>query len=112
MKIYRAIAITAFLSAASIVLPQFGSAADAQSTPSDGTQVKFCGTVVPLVESGCIGLNPAAGGRSYDITAARPRPAIGEIIEGKGRVHYVVGICMQGVPLADVTWRKATACPK
>jgi hypothetical protein len=74
-------------------------------------RVKFCATVVQLVEAHCIGV-PAGpfDSRAYDITGAKPAPAVGTLISGSG-VPGGITMCNAGTHLTDVQWTKVAACP-
>lgn len=72
----------------------------------------FCGAVVKLTEHDCIGVNstgPADRGL-YEITSAKPKPAVGTMIEGSGTPGGMT-ICMQGTHLTNVQWHKVAVCP-
>ena len=100
--------------AASLVLllamPAVGAGS---SAPKVGQRVNFCGEAGPLVEKGCIGVRSRSDGLMtiYNISTASPRPDVGEMIEGHGKLSGAMSYCMQGIPLSDVTWKKVTACP-
>ena len=95
---------------AMLVVP--AAAAD-NSAPKIGQRVDFCGEAGPLVEKGCVGVRSVINGQRtiYNITTANPQPTMGEMIEGHGKLSADMGICMEGIALADVTWKKVAACP-
>ena len=83
----------------------------APDRPAVGSKVQFCGTVVSLVEGGCIGVKPAGASEpAYQITSAKPKPAVGALIAGSGRVSGGMSFCMQGVALDHVEWKKTDVC--
>ena len=83
-------------------------AADTAASPKPGDEVRYCGKVVALVEAGCIGVN--SGGETYEITPANPKPGVGTMIAGSGKVSSDVTTCMQGVHLNPVTWKETEVC--
>lgn len=76
--------------------------------PHPGDQVSFCGKVVPLVETGCIGIVGITS--TVELSTVKPRPEIGAIIEGTGVIGGDVSKCMQGVHLQTATYSKAQYC--
>jgi hypothetical protein len=84
---------------------------NAPARPAVGSKVQFCGTVVSLVEDGCIGVKPASASEpTYQVTSAKPKPKIGALIAGSGRVSGGMSFCMQGVMLENVTWKPVKTC--
>jgi hypothetical protein len=74
--------------------------------------VSFTGCTAAGVESGC--LIVASGGKTYNISSARPRPGLGRAIAGRGILADEMSHCMQGRILKDVHWRyvrHAKPCP-
>jgi hypothetical protein len=99
--------VRAILSAAAIFsVSSTALAADAASAPAQ--DVKFCGTVTAMTEAGCIGVT--SGGQTYDISGANPKPAVGKMISGSGKVSNDPNTCMEGTRLSDVTWQETEAC--
>ena len=84
----------------------------AAAKPGAGKPVAFCGIVIKLVETGCIGVNssmPIAA--LYEITSANLKPTVGWTIAGQGTPGGV-SFCMQGTHLNSVTWHKVfNGCP-
>lgn len=66
----------------------------------------------PGTEAGCLVLR-THDGRFYDLSMARNRPPLnGRGIRITGTRSERMSYCMQGEPLADVTWEQtATLCP-
>ncbi len=76
--------------------------------PHPGDQVSFCGKVVPLVESGCIGIVGLT--KTIDLTSVKPKPEIGTTIQGTGIVGGGVSKCMQGLHLESASYSKTDLC--
>jgi hypothetical protein len=94
--------------AAGTALAQSGGAMS--GVQPEGTEVRFCGTVVKLVEVGCIGVKPSMVGQPvYDLSGIGPKPHVGWMVTGAG---YTGGMshCMQGVHLATAMWKKVDVC--
>ena len=64
--------------------------------------VRFRGCVRPGVEPGCLTVH--SGQVIFNISAARPRPAMGRAIAGYGIRTGGVGFC-PGVRLTNIHWR-------
>jgi hypothetical protein len=104
---------TCCVAASLLVMLAVPAAAADNSAPKIGQRVDFCGEAGPLVEKGCMGVRSVTNGLRtiYNITSANPQPAMGEMIAGHGKISADMGICMEGIALSDVTWKKVTACP-
>lgn len=102
--------LRSFLIASVAVLAVSGAAfaAEGDADPAPGTTVKFCGPVVNLTEANCIGVE--SGGTTYDITGARPKPAVGKTITGSGKVSGAMTICNEAPVLTGVTWQETQVC--
>lgn len=100
-----------YVAAAVLVVGTAGTALAAGSAPAhkEGEQLNFCGTVIALVEHGCIGV--MRNGETLEIGAANPKPAVGTMISGTGTVKNEVTFCMQGVHVNPVTWQAVRVCP-
>jgi hypothetical protein len=83
------------LAAVAAVATVGGSAAEAKT-------ISFSGCTVAGVEHGCLMLRD--GPRTYDITAAKPRPLVGRAIAGTGTRFTGPTTCQQGIRLANVRW--------
>ena len=92
--------------AAAATLALAPAAAGAGDAPAP---VKVCGAVVALTEASCIGVR--TGGQTYEISGAKPRPSVGDVIVLTGTPSNAMTICMEGTHLAAVTWTKVTSCP-
>lgn len=109
---YKATQIAFALSLSSLAIV-FGYA---QATPPPkpslaAGQKSFCGRVVALTTTPCIGVNsvmPPLG--LYEITSANPKPAVGTMISGTGTPGGV-STCMQGTHLNNVAWHNIHMCP-
>jgi hypothetical protein len=75
--------------------------------------IRVEGCVEAGVESGCLVLR-AADGKVYNVTAARPAPAVGAFGEIAGTIKRdAMSICMQGLIVSPAAWTaKQGACPK
>ena len=75
--------------------------------------IRVEGCVAAGVESGCLVLR-AADGKVYNVTAAKPKPAIGAYGEIVGAIKSdAMSFCMQGPIVDPAAWTaKAGACPK
>jgi hypothetical protein len=102
----------AFLGLASVAASaQSGSMSGPSTMAAPAATANFCGTVIALVEAGCIGVKSSMpGGPLYEITSANPKPAVGMLIVGSGTPGGV-SFCQQGTHLTNVKWQKAAACP-
>ncbi|MBU6442593.1 MAG: hypothetical protein KGR48_01675 [Alphaproteobacteria bacterium] len=106
--------ISTCCTAASLLAMLAVPAAGADNTaPKIGQRIDFCGEAGPLMEKGCMGVRSVTNGQRtiYNITTAKPQPAMGDMIQGHGKISADMGICMQGIPLDHVTWKKVAACP-
>jgi hypothetical protein len=83
--------------------------ASAGSDGAPAAPVKICGAVVALTEASCIGVRN--GEQTYEISSAKPRPAVGDVIVLSGTPSEAMTTCMEGTHLAKVTWTKVIACP-
>jgi hypothetical protein len=85
--------------------------ASGASAQTGAERVTFCAAVVQLVEAHCIGVPASSfGARAYDITGAKPSPAVGTLISGSG-VPGGITMCSEGTHLTDVKWARVAACP-
>jgi hypothetical protein len=69
-------------------------------------EVTVSGCAETGIEAGCIMLK--ADGKLYNITAAVPKPKIGEYGTVQGTPADAVTICMQGTVLSPATWTADT----
>jgi len=69
----------------------------------------FCGKVVALTESGCIGV--VAGTAKYELGAADPKLQVGTLIAGSGTPTNVVTTCQEAIHLTKVAWNVVASCP-
>ena len=61
------------------------------------------GCPVPGTEMNCLVLR-GRDNVTYDISAAKPRPAIGRAVHLTGTKSSRLGICQQGIILDDIRW--------
>jgi hypothetical protein len=75
--------------------------------------IRVEGCVEAGVEAGCLVLR-ATDGKVYNVTAAKPAPAIGAYGEIVGAIKDdAMSICMQGSIVSPAAWTaKQGACPK
>jgi hypothetical protein len=72
----------------------------------------FCGTVRSRPNRCLIVAAGFAERGDVDISSARPRPRVGQMIAGTGRSRGL-SRCIPGNPrLGAVSWRRVTACPR
>jgi hypothetical protein len=86
----------------------------AAASPAFADQpIRVVGCVEAGVEAGCLVLR-AADGKVYNVTAAKPAPAIGAFGEIAGTIKDdAMSICMQGPIVSPAAWTaKQGACPK
>jgi hypothetical protein len=86
----------------------------AAASPAFADQpIRVEGCVEAGVESGCLVLR-ATDGEVYNVTAAKPTPAIGVYGEIVGTIESdAMSFCMQGPIVSPATWTaKQGACPK
>jgi len=92
----------------------FGLLALAAASPAfAGQPIRVEGCVEAGVEAGCLVLR-ATDGKVYNVTAAKPAPAIGAFGEIAGSIKDdAMSICMQGPIVSPAAWTaKHGACPK
>lgn len=108
----RGIVVASFLVLAltSPALAQQGQQPPPQEPPGPkpGDQVGFCGRVVALVESGCIGI--VGQTLTIELTAVTPKPEVGTIVQGTGIVGGQMTKCMQGLHLQSASYSKTDLC--
>lgn len=69
---------------------------------AEAKTVQFSGCTARGVEGGCLVVRD--GARVYDITPARPRPAVDRAIAGTGTPFTGPSTCMQGTRLTHISW--------
>lgn len=84
-------------------LAAVGSFAVSGAAAASDEIVAFTGCTAAGVETGC--LIVTSGGKTYNISSARPRPDPGRAISGRGVVAKEMSHCMQGPILKQVRWR-------
>ena len=84
------------------------SGPQAPTGPRTGDRVSFCGKVVALVETGCIGIVGTV--QTVEVTALSPKPVAGKVITGIGTVSTQPNVCMQGLHLSAATWKEVASC--
>jgi hypothetical protein len=84
----------------------------AQAAPRRGDRVSVTACVFPGVAPNCLMIRDADG-TIYNITAATPRPRLGErMIRLRGTVTDKASICGQGIVLDRIRWtRTRQRCP-
>ena len=78
---------------------------------SRAEEVTVSGCPAPGVEAGCIMLT--ANGKTYNVTAATPKPEIGVAGQAIGTVSDGASMCAEGIVLSPAVWQPTTgaACP-
>ena len=78
---------------------------------SRAEEVTVSGCPAPGVEAGCIMLT--ANGKTYNVTAATPKPQIGVAGQVTGTVSDGASMCAEGIVLSPAVWRPtpSAACP-
>jgi hypothetical protein len=83
-------------------VPVLGALIWASTAAAVPPRVSFSGCVRPGVERGCLIVH--SGQVLFNVTAARPRPALNRWIAGSGLRADGPTICMQGVRLTAIRW--------
>lgn len=80
--------------------------------PAMAEEITVSGCVAAGVEASCIILK-AAGGKTYDISAAQPAPVPGTYGTLKGTVTDNMSVCQQGPVVDPAEWQvqPGKACP-
>ncbi len=97
--------IVRFGAVAAIAL--IASSANAQQQPQAiGEQVLMLGCVAAGIERGCLVIKDRASGKTYQISAARPRPNPTQrlVVVLTGNVTDKADTCQQGPVLENITW--------
>ncbi|MEA3029867.1 MAG: hypothetical protein QOG13_1192 [Sphingomonadales bacterium] len=84
------------------VVPVLGSLIWASAAAAVPPRISFSGCVRPGVEHRCLVVH--SGEVLFNVTAARPRPALNRWIAGSGIRAGGATICMQGVQLTAIRW--------
>jgi hypothetical protein len=85
----------------------------ALATPAlaQGKHIRVAGCAIKGVEFGCIVLRTVAG-KSYNISAAQPRPTLDTYGVVDGTLSTGVSFCQQGPIIDPATWtEKGKLCP-
>lgn len=78
----------------------------AQAAPKRGDRISVTACVRPGITANCLMIRDADG-TTYNITAASPRPRLGErMIRLRGTVTDKVSICGQGIVLERIRWTR------